>query len=86
MTAETSSSPDIETTGFPQRSDDALRNAYESLRCELVRLQAADVQDGAAIDAVMARLDETQLHLKAAHGMKGNNPRGHAPIPSPDEE
>lgn len=66
--------------------DSALRGTYAALRCELVWLQAADVIDDAAINDVMTRLDETQLRMKADHGLKGNNPRGHTAIPLPNEQ
>ena len=73
-------------TDKSETADDAtLVDQYEELRRKLVDLQTADALDDVAISEVMGQLDATQLQMKARHGMEGNNPRGHTPIPSPDE-
>ena len=51
-----------------------LRVEYDSARDQLERLMAAPVKDFPAIDALVDRLERLQLSLKAAHGIKGNNP------------
>ena len=87
MTAETSASFAMEGIDPRQAcTDEVLRQTYDDLRRELVQLEAATLVDDGAVSRVMARLDETQLQMKAGHGLKGNNPRGHKAIPSPEQE
>ena len=50
------------------------RAEYDSAREQLERLMAAPVKDFPAIDVLVDRLERLQLSLKAAHGIKGNNP------------
>ena len=50
------------------------RAEYDSARKQLERLMAAPVKDFSAIDDLVDRLERLQLSLKAAHGIKGNNP------------
>ena len=50
------------------------RLAYLRLRHELVALRSAPVPDAAAIDGVIERLREAQMHYKATFGLIGNNP------------
>ena len=47
---------------------------YSELRLELQRLMAEPVQDQAAIDRTIDRLEQVQLNLKRGHGLHGNNP------------
>lgn len=52
-----------------------VRAEYQQLRAALVALQSAAVPDTAAINAIMERLREAQLHYKATFGLMGNNPK-----------
>lgn len=51
-----------------------LESGYAELRAQLEALQAAPVKDFARIDQLIDQLERLQLAIKAAHGIKGNNP------------
>lgn len=51
-----------------------VRAEYQHLRAALVTLRSAAVPDAAAIDSIMERLRDAQMHYKATFGLRGNNP------------
>ena len=51
-----------------------LESRYARLRTQLQALQKAPVKDFARIDQLIDELEQLQLAIKGAHGLKGNNP------------
>lgn len=62
------------TVGPTTPDKERARAEYQHLRVALVTLRSAVVPDIAAIDSIMNRLREAQMHYKATFGLRGNNP------------
>ena len=60
--------------GAESKVSSALQVEYEHLRARLELLLAQPEKDMAAVDRIVDELEQVQLKIKCALGLKGNNP------------